>query len=158
MATSEERGLAARSSPLLREMTEPEKEALFEGLEPLVLGDGEVVFEEGQPGDSLYVIAEGRIRIGTVIPGVGEEALTILSPGDFFGEMSLIDESPRSARAVAHGPAVLYPVSREHFTALLREEPSVAARLLWNLCLALTSRLRGANEKIRAFFLFTQGF
>jgi CRP-like cAMP-binding protein len=158
MAYFEERASAAHSSPLLRDMTVAERDALFEGLSPLELRDGDIVFEEGQPGDSLYVIAEGKIRIGTMIPGVGEEALTILNAGDFFGEMSLIDESPRSARAVAHGTAVLYPVSREHFMGLISREPACAARLLWNLCLALTSRLRGANEKIRSFFLFTQGF
>ena len=63
---------------------------------------GAPVFAEGTPGDKLYVILSGSVRISRQVPGMGEEALAILKAGDYFGEMALIDDFPRSADAIAH--------------------------------------------------------
>src|SRR5688572_2497779 len=60
---------------------------------------GDVIFKEGDVGDKLYLILEGRVRISREVSGMGEEALAILGPGAAFGEMSLIDDFPRSADA-----------------------------------------------------------
>ncbi len=66
------------------------------------LRPGEVLFREGDAGDAMYVVVEGRVRIGKHIPGAGEEALAFMERGDWFGEMALIDNQPRSAEATAH--------------------------------------------------------
>src|SRR5215470_9808885 len=58
------------------------------------------IFGEGTPGDKFYLIVEGAVRISRIVPGMGEEALAVLRPGNYFGEMSLIDDAPRSATAV----------------------------------------------------------
>src|ERR1035437_4587922 len=58
---------------------------------------GTPVFAEGTPGDKLFVILSGSVRISRQVPGMGEEALAILKTGDYFGEMALIDDFPRSA-------------------------------------------------------------
>ena len=63
---------------------------------------GTTVFEHGSAGDKLYVILEGKIRISREVAGMGEEALAIMGPGQVFGEMALLDESPRSADARVH--------------------------------------------------------
>ncbi|MCK4584164.1 cyclic nucleotide-binding domain-containing protein, partial [candidate division WOR-3 bacterium] len=56
-----------------------------------------VIFNEGEKGDAFYVVLKGSVRISTVVPGVGEEALAVLKKGNYFGEMALIDNAPRSA-------------------------------------------------------------
>src|SRR6478609_1971161 len=63
---------------------------------------GTKIFEHGDAGDKLYLILEGKVRISREVPGMGEEALAILGPGQMFGEMALLDESPRSADANVH--------------------------------------------------------
>ena len=60
------------------------------------------IFSEGAPGDKFYLIVEGAVRISRMVPGMGEEALAVLRAGTHFGEMSLIYDAPRSARAVCH--------------------------------------------------------
>src|ERR1051325_11807642 len=57
------------------------------------------IFAEGAPGDKFYLIVEGAVRISRLVPGMGEEALAVLRAGAYFGEMSLIDDAPRSATA-----------------------------------------------------------
>ena len=69
------------------------------GLEEQYRG-GAIVFKEGEPGDKFYLIVEGAVRISRIVPGMGEEALAVLRPGAYFGEMSLIDDAPRSATAM----------------------------------------------------------
>ncbi len=63
---------------------------------------GTKLFQYGDPGDKLFVILEGKVRISREVAGMGEEALAVLGPGEVFGEMSLLDESPRSADARVH--------------------------------------------------------
>src|SRR6185436_14043854 len=63
---------------------------------------GAVLITEGSPGGQLHVIHEGRVRISKVLPGIGEEALAILSPGALFGEVEFFDGAPSSAQAIAH--------------------------------------------------------
>ena len=62
----------------------------------------ERVFQEGDVGTEMYIIASGKVRISKMVQGVGEEALAVLEPGSYFGEMALIDDTPRSADATAH--------------------------------------------------------
>ena len=62
---------------------------------------GDVVFREGEVGDKLYLLLDGKIRISREVSGMGEEALAVLGPGQAFGEMSLVDDFPRSARGRA---------------------------------------------------------
>ena len=87
---------------------------MFEGLQPAYLRriagigarerfeTGAVIFAEGAVGDKMYLILSGAVRISREVPGMGEEALTVLRPGNYFGEMSMIDDFPRSADAKAH--------------------------------------------------------
>src|SRR5512133_3000796 len=63
---------------------------------------GTELFKHGDVGDRVYLILEGKVRIGRTVPGMGEEALAVLGPGEVFGEMALLDEAPRSADATVH--------------------------------------------------------
>src|SRR5881398_1365269 len=72
----------------------------------------EKIFQEGEVGTEMYLIGAGKVRISKMVPGVGEEALAILESGSYFGEMALIDDTPRSADATANIPCTLYVIQK----------------------------------------------
>lgn len=109
---------------------------------------GQYIFREGEPGDALYLITAGKVRISRDVAGMGEEALAILAEGDAFGEMSLIDESPRSADAKVHESCELLVIKKEALEDLLFLEKDLAYELLWNFVRTLSKRLRETNNKM----------
>jgi len=109
---------------------------------------GEVIFREGEPGEKLYLILEGRVRISREVSGMGEEALAILGPGDAFGEMSMIDDFPRSADARVHEKCRVLAISKDAMEDLLFLHKDLAYEILWNFVKTLSSRLRETNDKM----------
>jgi CRP-like cAMP-binding protein len=136
------------------------KVPLFEGLTPAALDivaavaseesypTGHVIFEHGDLGDKIYVILEGRVRISRNVPGMGEEALAVLNPGAIFGEMALLDDTPRSADARVHERCRLLILSRETFEDLLFLNKDLAYEVLWSMVRILSSRLRETTDKL----------
>lgn len=119
---------------------------------------GQAVFVEGEPGDALYVILSGEVRISKNIPGVGEEALAFLPEGSCFGEMALIeDRIMRSASAFAHRDCELAMLSRKDFWKLMDDEKDLAVDILWSFVRVLSSRLRNSNDKV-AFMAMSSKF
>jgi len=110
------------------------------------------IFREGDAGTSMFIIADGKVRISKMVPGIGEEALAILEKGQYFGEMSLIEEGPRSADAIAHSSCTLYELSRDKLDQVMFTDKELASVLLWTFVRTLSARLRETNDKIRAFF------
>lgn len=106
------------------------------------------VFREGDSGDKVYLVLEGAIRISRTVPGMGEEALAILRAGSAFGEMSLIDGSPRSADARGHESSKLYVVDKQEMERLMFVDRTLAVDLLWKMVRILTDRLRQTNDKM----------
>jgi CRP/FNR family cyclic AMP-dependent transcriptional regulator len=118
----------------------------------------EVIFREGDHGRSLYIIVDGRVRIEKHIPGIGQEALAILERGDFFGEMAIIDDAPRSASAIAHAPdTTVVVIEKGALDRLLEQKGDAAHELLQILCRLLSSRLREINDKIVQWRLMSGG-
>jgi CRP-like cAMP-binding protein len=109
---------------------------------------GERIFQHGDVGDKLYVILQGRIRISREVAGMGEEALAILNPGAIFGEMALLDDTPRSADATVHERCQLLVISREAFEDLLFLQKDLAYEVLWSMVRILSSRLRETTDKL----------
>ncbi|HEX7499071.1 MAG TPA: cyclic nucleotide-binding domain-containing protein [Polyangia bacterium] len=109
---------------------------------------GTPVFAEGTAGDKLYVILTGSVRISRQVPGMGEEALAILKAGDYFGEMALIDNFPRSADAIAHESCKLLVLTKEGVADLLFVDRDLAYDLLWSFVRTLSARLRETNDKM----------
>ncbi|MGH7284958.1 MAG: cyclic nucleotide-binding domain-containing protein, partial [Polyangiaceae bacterium] len=116
---------------------------------------GATIFSEGEPGDKFYLIVEGAVRISRIVPGMGEEALAVLGPGEVFGEMALLDESPRSADARAHERCRLLVITKDAFDDLLFLHKSLAYEVLWSCVRMLSARLRETNDKLT--FLSTSG-
>ena len=109
---------------------------------------GRTVFAEGDLGDEMYVVLEGAARVTRMVPGVGEEALAILPVGAYFGEMSLLDDAPRSATVIAHENLRLFVIHRRDLEDLLFVDRDLAYQLLWNFVRTLTQRLRTTNDKM----------
>ena len=116
------------------------------------------IFSEGDPGDSFYLVEKGAVRISRMTP-LGEEALTILREGTFFGEMALLDDSPRSADALAHeGPARLIEFRTADLKNLMERDYALGSKMLWTMCRTLAARLRDTNERFQSLFLMTSTF
>src|SRR5690606_3330161 len=106
------------------------------------------IFEHGDAGDKLYLILEGKVRISRNVAGMGEEALAVLGPGQVFGEMALLDESPRSADARVHERCRLLAIPKDGFDDLLFLHKDLAYEVLWSVVRMLTERLRETNDKL----------
>jgi CRP/FNR family cyclic AMP-dependent transcriptional regulator len=109
---------------------------------------GTKIFQYGDAGDKLFILLDGKVRISREVSGMGEEALAVLGPGEVFGEMSLIDESPRSADARVHERCRLLVISKEAFDELLFLHKDLAYEVLWNCVRILSGRLRETNDKV----------
>lgn len=108
-----------------------------------------VVFFENEEGDALFMILEGRIKV-TILGDDGREIiLSVLSPGDFFGEIALLDNEPRSATAIAAEESELLLLLRADFQVVLSENASIGHALIR----VLTQRLRHANHQISTLAL-----
>ena len=109
---------------------------------------GTRLFQHGDPGDKLYVLLEGRVRISRDVPGMGEEALAVLGPGAVFGEMALLDDAPRSADARVHERCRVLSIPKDAFEDLLFLHKDLAYEVLWSVVRMLTQRLRETNDKL----------
>jgi hypothetical protein len=107
-----------------------------------------VVVKQGDPGDAMFLILDGEVRVRLVIGGK-ETILTTLAAGEFFGEISLFDDGPRSADIVANRDTVLLRITIENFRRLAKEHPELAAPLLLAIGRTLTSRIRADNKRFR---------
>lgn len=119
---------------------------------------GEILFREGEEGDQMYVVLDGRVMISRVVHGAGEEALAFLGRGDYFGEMALIDQKPRTANAkAAEDGAVVLAISRKVIERILDINKMSSLRLLRILSLLVAERLREIDEKLVSWYIFSGG-
>lgn len=147
MAVLRDKGLSSKELRLLATFS---KEEMFKM--------GQSIFREGQKGDRLYIILDGEVRISKFIPGAGEEALAILHKGDFFGEMALIDNQPRSADAKAHTDVTVLPIEQSLLANILSRDVESGYQFLYILSKILSRRLREINLKIYQWRIMSGGF
>ena len=103
-----------------------------------------VIFSEGEPGDRMYVILDGKVKLGHTSPDGRESLLAVLGPGEVFGELSLFDPGPRTATATAVTDTVVVGLGHADLRPWLTGRPEVAEALLQ----ALAQRLRRTNEAL----------
>jgi CRP-like cAMP-binding protein len=131
---------------------------LFDGLSTSELSDvkailhrreyapDEVLFRQGNPGVGMYIIREGAIEILDETTG---ETLAELADGDFFGEMALLNETPRSATAVARADSVLYGLFRPDLLGLVERDPALGVQVLLRMSRVISERLVHTNDTVR---------
>jgi len=107
-----------------------------------------VIFRDGDPGEHMYVIQNGSVKISKMIRGV-EKTLATLGKGEFFGEMAILNDKPRSASAETLEESDMLVVERKTFEALIRGNPEVAVRFIKRLA----DRLREANDQMEALMI-----
>jgi CRP-like cAMP-binding protein len=133
-----------RQSPLFAALDDDAANALMESMTASRLERGDVLFREGDRGDRLYVIGEGKIKLGLTSIDGRENLLAILGPGEMFGELSLFDPGPRTATATAVAETQLIALGHEDLNTFLSGRPAVATTML----AALARRLRRTNEAL----------
>src|SRR3990172_6705071 len=132
-----------RKVPLFADLGEPEINRIAEVARERSYPKNSVILFEDDPGDALYVVVQGSVKVVLIGEDGREVILSVLGQGDFFGDMALIDDEPRSAHVIAMEDALMLVLRREDFFQRLREAPSIALGLLRTL----TRRLREADEK-----------
>ena len=137
-------------APLFQALDEEGQQALRAGVIEVGLPRGDRLFDEGDAGDRLYVILEGKIKLTRAAADGRENLLSVLGPGEMFGELSLFDPRPRTASAVAVTDARLAALAHESLRSWLTGRPDVAMHLLQ----ALAQRLRRTND-VMADLVFT---
>ena len=133
-----------RKAPLFTALEESAAISLHASMDSVKISKGSILFAEGDEGDHLYVIVEGKIKLGTSSGDGRENLLSILGPGEMFGELSLFDPNPRTSTATAVTDAKLLSLGQTKLIPWLTENPRVSL----NLLASLAQRLRRTNEAV----------
>jgi CRP/FNR family transcriptional regulator len=139
-----------RRAPLFAALDDEGAAALQAGVTIVEISRAERLFEEGASGNQLYVILDGKIKLTRAAADGRENLLSVLGPGEMFGELSLFDPRPRTASAVAVTDSRLGALAHDDLRSWLTGRPDVALHLLQ----ALAQRLRRAND-VMADLVFT---
>ena len=130
--------------PMFRYLQYNELLKVFARMTHMALPENVQIIEEGTAGDDMYVIITGEARVHSK-----DATIATLKPGDHFGEMTLIDKSPRSASVTTTTPATLLKINRKNFFALIQREANTAKKILWNFLQVLIFRLRQTNMNLK---------
>lgn len=134
-----------RSVNLFSNLKDSELEAISRILYLSSYHRGQLVFQEGEDGNALYIVIKGKVKVCLYDEEGREYVLDVIGQDGFFGELALIDELPRSANAIAMESSDLLVVRRNDFMKLLLENPSISV----NILRVLAARLRAADERIK---------
>jgi CRP/FNR family cyclic AMP-dependent transcriptional regulator len=130
------------SAPLFAALDEDAASALRSSMTEVAFDKGDVIFAEGDDGDRLYVVLDGKVKLGVTSTDGRENLLSVQGPGEMFGELSLFDPGPRTSTATALTDCTLVGLGHADLTAWLTGRPALAQSLLQ----ALAQRLRRTNE------------
>lgn len=133
---------AVRRAPIFTAIDETFAATLRASMSPIKMSKGQILFKEGDAGDRLFVVIDGKLKLGSYSNDGRETLLSILGPGDMFGELSLFDPGPRTATATAVVDSKLLALANAQVLGWVKEHPEVALQLLRRLA----QRLRKANE------------
>ena len=130
--------------PLFEGLDEEQQRSLRAKMGQTTLRRGEVLFEEGDPGNRLYIITEGKVKLGHTSSDGRENLLAVLVPGEIIGELTLFDPGPRSTTATAVSPVTLLHLDHADLVVILDTNPTMSKHMLR----ALARRLRRTNESL----------
>ncbi len=138
-----------RAVPILSNVPQADLVALAQASRERSYPAGQVILRQDAPGDAMYVVIEGRVKVVLIGEDGREVILSVLGAGAVFGEMSLLDDEPRSAHVIAMTPCHVMTLYRGAFHERLRASPDLCLAML----AAMSARLRAADERIRALSL-----
>jgi CRP/FNR family transcriptional regulator, cyclic AMP receptor protein len=137
-----------REVRLFKDILTPELTALGHSLRERVLRRGQVLFHEGETGEEMFIVVRGSIVISKPVKERVEQVLARMGPGDFFGEMSLFDRSPRSATVQADADTTLLVLDRQALARLTELSPRAAAAFFHALAQVFIQRLRESGDLV----------
>lgn len=135
---------AVRNAPLFSALSDDDADALLKSMTRYTAQRGQELFREGEEGDRLYLLIDGKIKLGRRSPDGRESLLAVLGPGEMFGELSLFDPGERTATATAVADTSLAALGHQEFKEFVSTRPAVAV----NMLSALARRLRRTNEAL----------
>jgi len=138
-----------KALPLFKALTAPELENLASYLFEKSFHPGSTLFVEGMAGEILYLIRKGRVEILKRAPGGEDKVLATLKGGDSLGEMSLVDNLPRTATARVAEESVLLVMTKKSFNTMLEKHPAMGVKILLEFLRIANDRLRKANETLK---------
>ncbi len=144
-------GLA--DSPLFKGMNKDDIGNLEKIFSVRRIAEGKTIFIENMPGESLYLIKQGTVRISRMLAEGDEQVLIVLGPDDVFGEMAVLDGGKRSATARIAEDAVLYGLTRKDFETLAHADPKLGLAFALNIVRIFSSRVRNSQKDYRAMLL-----
>ena len=147
-----------RKVAIFRGLTKDEILNLLKKAQLKIFSKSQTIFSEGEKGHIMYVIIKGKVRISTIIPGVGEESLAIYGAGEIIGELALIEGSKRSATVIAEEETETIGFKREKLLEFMKEFPEAGNNILWVLARTLAERLRATNERLKPIFALAKSF
>lgn len=137
-------------SPLFKGLAAKEIEYLGSIFSTHHVAEGKTLFVENMPGESLYLIKQGTVKISQMLSENNEQILVVLGGGDVFGELAIIDGGTRSTSARVAEEAILYSLNRKDFMTLASEKPRLGMQLTLNIARTLSARMRSAKKEYRA--------
>lgn len=138
-----------RGSALIQGMSDSELFRLASVCEARQMAEGTTVFIENMPGESLFLIRKGTIRVSKMFAEGDEKILVVLGPEDIFGEMAVVDGLPRAATARVAEDSELISLNKKDFEALCQSEPTLALKLVMNVIRVFSKRVRETNDEYR---------
>lgn len=144
-----------RDSLLLQGLDETDLQRLAVACDMRQVAEGTTVFIENMPGESLFLIRQGVIRITRMFAEGDEQALVTLGCGDLFGEMALIDGLPRGATARVVDAAELISLKRKDFETLGQDCPALALKLVMNIVRHFSRRIRQSQDEYRDMLIWS---
>jgi CRP-like cAMP-binding protein len=139
-----------KTLPIFSQLSKKSLEALVGYVHIETFASDELIFAEQQQGDRFYVILDGAVKVSRHISGVGEEPIAVHRRGAYFGELSVLDDSPRSTDARATEATSTLSLRKADLEELMFQDSAFAQEMLWVFTRHLAVRLRETNEKLRA--------
>lgn len=135
-----------RRLKVLADMSEEQLAKFVELVEKVQVRMGYIVVKQNEQGDCMYLLLDGEVRVRQM-PSGRETTLAVLETGDFFGEICLFDEGPRSADVVANKDCTLLKIAKQRFHEIMDQHPEIAVRFLFAIIRTVEARIRTHNKR-----------
>lgn len=132
---------------LLEDITDPALEKIAGVIKEVSLKKGEFLFKEGDDTKGIYMLHSGKIEINKVTPDGWKQTLAVITPGSFFGELSILEKRRHEATAIAIENTELFKLTKEDFEKLEKEDVTLALQIIKKIALVMCKNLRRMNEK-----------
>ena len=147
--------ITVKNSRLLQDLSDQDLDELATYCEMRTMNEGTTVFIENMPGESLFLITKGSIRISKMFAEGDEKTLVVLGPEDVFGEMAVIDGLPRSATARVAENAELISFKKKDLERLGSEDATLALKVVSNIVKVFSQRVRESSEEYRDMLIWS---